>query len=97
MHLHMPLLALSVHYLYNALRNIIIIIILLYLLVITHVTQLVHGYSYGLPFSTHHTIPFLYGKMYIVGSYFNFVFLSPRLSKPTMLFADMTMQIAPAH
>ena len=28
MHLHMPLLASSVHYLYNALRNIIIIIII---------------------------------------------------------------------
>ena len=29
MHLHMPLLASSVHYLYNALRNIIIIIIII--------------------------------------------------------------------
>ena len=32
MHLHMPLLASSVHYLYNALRNIIIIIFIYFIL-----------------------------------------------------------------
>ena len=68
-------------------------IINVHLLVITHVTQLVHGYSYGLPFSTHHTTPFLYGKMYIVGSCRVFI---PE-SHDYQIFADMTMQIAPAH
>ena len=43
--------------------------------IIIHVTQLVDGYSYGLPIFRHQTTPFLYGKMYIVRSCFNVVFL----------------------
>ena len=59
MHLHMPLLASSVHYLYNALRNIIIIIIII--IIINVVT------AYGLHYIIGTEQPILIIRTFLCG------------------------------